>query len=119
MFYKLMNNDILVDLLREVRYVRYLPKSKRWINTDAMSANGIMNMDGSKIYHISGRAIAYPSEITSVRIVKIDEKEYNMLATQYAVQRKENEELREEIDSLRAQLNEQSSLLQQILAKLS
>ena len=105
MYYKLMNNDMVVDLLQEIHYVRYLPNSKRWINTDAMSANGIMNMDGSKIYHISGRAIVYPSEITSVRIVKIDEKEYNMLATQYAVQRKENEELREEIDSLRAQLN--------------
>lgn len=119
MFYKLMNNDILVDLLREIHYVRYLPKSKRWVNTDALSANGIMNMDGSKIYHIKDKSIAYPETITSVSIHKIDEKEYEMLATQYAAQRKENEELHQEIDSLRSRINEQNNLLQQILAKLS
>ena len=118
MFYKLMNNDIVIDLLREVNYVRYLPKSKRWINTDSQSANGIMSMDGSRVYHIAGRAISYPSEITSIRLVKIDEKEYEMIAAQHAAQRRENEDLRKEIDSLRGQLNEQSLLLQQILAKL-
>lgn len=118
MFYKIMNGDMVVDLLREVRYVRYLPKSKRWINTDSQSANGIMNMDGNKIYHIAGRAISYPNEIISVKLVKIDEKEYEMLATQYAAQRRENENLRKEMDSLREQLNEQNALLQLILAKL-
>ena len=118
MFYKIMNGDMVVDLLREVRYVRYLPKSKRWINTDGISANGIMSANGEVIYHLSGRALAYPEDIVSVSVKKIEEEEYNSLAVSIAAQRRENENLRKEMDSLREQLNEQNALLQLILAKL-
>lgn len=48
--YKLMNGDLVIDILRKVRYVRYLPRSKRWVGTDGLSANGVMSSDGSRIY---------------------------------------------------------------------
>lgn len=118
MYYKLMSNDIVVDLLRKLYYVRYLPKSKRWVGTDAQSAHGIMSSDGSMIYHLCGRAYVFPEELTSVIPVEIDKNEFDMLAVQFAAQRKENEDLRNEMQILRTQLNEQSDLLQQILAKL-
>ena len=119
MFYKLINGNMVVDLLREIRYVRYLPRSKRWINTDGMSANGVMGANGNIIYHINKRAISYPENIISVDIVEIKEDEYNYLAANASIQQEENKILHQEIDSLKAQINEQNFLLQQILAKLS
>ena len=118
MYYKVMNGNMVTDLLREVCYVRYLPKSKRWINTDSMSANGIMSANGDIIYHLNGRAITYPDDILSVDLVKIDETEYNYLAANASIQREENESLRREMNDLREQLDQQNILLQQILAKL-
>lgn len=118
MFYKLMDGEIVVDLVRKAQYVRYLPRSKRWVNTDASSANGVLNADGSKVYHLQGRTCACPDSLLQVRLVKIDEKEYQALLSQLSATRAENHSLRQEIDSLRAQLNEQNALLQQILAKL-
>lgn len=118
MYYKLMSNDIVVDLLRRVYYVRYLPKSQRWVGTDGQSAHGIMSSDGNEIYHLSGRSHACPDELTSVMIVPIDEAEYEALAVQMVAQRKENEDLRNEISILKSQIEEQNTLLQQILAKL-
>ena len=118
MFYKLMNGNMVTDLLREVRYVRYLPHSKRWVNTDKMVANGVMGANGNVIYHISGRGITYPEDIVTVEMVEIGEDEYNYLAANASIQQEENKILRQEIDGLKEQLNEQSLLLQQILAKL-
>ena len=118
MFYKLMNGEIVVDILRKAQYVRYLPRSKRWVNTDAMSANGILGGDGDSIYHLHGRTCACPDTLARVRVVEIDEIEYQALASQMSASRAENLALKKEIDSLKAQLNEQNALLQQILAKL-
>lgn len=116
--YKLMNGDLVVDILREVRYVRYLPRSKRWVGTDSQSAHGVMSADGSRIYLLYGRAHACPDELTSVMMVEISKAEYESLAMQLASQTREAEELREEIGVLKSQIAEQSSMLQAILAKL-
>lgn len=118
MFYKLMNNDFVVDLLREVCYVRYLPKSKRWVVTDQQSAHGVRGSNQNTIYLLEGRVCAYEEELVPVRIEIISEEEYTRLANEVALRAKENESLRNELQDLRAQLNEQNNLLQQILAKL-
>lgn len=116
--YKLMNGDLVVDILRKVCYVRYLPRSKRWVGTDAFSAHGVMSSDGQRIYLLYGRAHACPDELTSVMIMPIDEAEYEKLAMQMAAQNRETESLRAEIDDLKTQLDAQNSLLLQILSKL-
>ena len=118
MFYKLMNGEIVVDLLRNPQYVRYLPRSKRWVNTDAQSANGIMGGNGDTVYHLIGKTCACPENLIKVRPVQIEEVEYSALLSQMSASKAENNALRQEIDALRTQLNEQNSLLQQILAKL-
>ena len=118
MFYKLTNGSMVVDLLREIHYVRYLPQSKRWINTDGLSANGIMGSNGDVIYHLHGKAISYPNDILDVELVEINEQEFNNLAANASLIQEENKMLRKEMDNLRSQLNQQNELLQQILAKL-
>ena len=118
MFYKLTNGDIVVDALRETRYVRYIPRSKRWINTDEYSANGIMAGNGSTIYHLIGRNCNCPDILTKVRVEEITEEEYNTLIKTLSGSQAENQKLQNEIDELKAQLEAQNALLQQILAKL-
>lgn len=117
--YKLMYNNMVIDLLKEIQYVRYMKNSKRWINTDGQSANGVMSSDHSTIYHILGRTCPLASELKTVEIVKIDATEYSSLETQFAIQRQENDNIRNEIASLKEQLETQNNLLEAILAKLS
>lgn len=118
MFYKLMDGNVVVDVLHEARYVRYLPRSQRWVNTDEYSANGIMSSNGSTIYHLIGRTCSCQQNLIKVRVEKIEEVEYTALLSQLSASKAEGAALRQEIDALRAQLNEQNYLLQQILAKL-
>ena len=118
MFYKLMNGEIVVDLLRDAQYVRYLPRAKRWVNTDALSANGILGGDGDTVYHLQGRTCLCPESLVKVLPIEIDEQEFIALKSQMSASQAENKALRQEINSLKEQLNEQNLLLQQILAKL-
>lgn len=118
MFYKLMNNDIVVDLLRKVCYVRYLPKSKRWVITDPQSAHGVMGSDNNTIYLLDGRSCAYEGALTRVLVEEISEEEYMKFANEIALRAKEKEELNRKIESLEETLANQNALLQQILAKL-
>ena len=116
--YKIMYNNMVVDLLKEVQYVRYMKNSKRWVGTDSQSANGIIGSDGNTVYHILGRKCSCQEDLKKVEIFQIEQEEYEALATQFAIQRKENENLRNELKDVREQLNQQNLLLQQILAKL-
>ena len=118
MFYKLKNGEIVVALLRDAQYVRYLPRAKRWVNTDALSANGILGGDGDTVYHLYGRACSCPEDLVKVRPIRIEESEFLALKSQMAASQAENKILRQEIDALKEQLDEQNSLLQQILANL-
>lgn len=119
MFYKLMNNDFVVDLLRKVCYVRYLSKSKRWVITDPQSAHGIRGSNQDTIYLLEGRVCSYEGELTPVRVEEISEEEYFRLANEAALRAKENEELVKRIDSLENTLTKQTALLEALLAKMN
>ena len=119
MFYKLMSNNMVIDLLKEAQWVRYLPMSKRFIGTDSQAANAIMGSDHDTVYHIVGKPYNFATDLKSVEVVKIDEIEYGRLETQFAIQRQENNNMKNEIASLKEQLNSQQDLLKAILEKLS
>ena len=119
MFYKLMSNNMVIDLLTEARWVRYLPNAKRFVATDSQAANGIMGSDHDTVYHVFGKPYNFNGEIKTVEVVKIDGMEYNMLQSQFMLQKQENDAIKNEIGNLKAQLNSQEALLQAILAKLS
>ena len=104
MFYKLLNNEIVVDVLDTLQYVRYLAKSKRWVLTDAQSAHGVRGSDQNTIYFLEGRNCPCESEKVFVRVEEIDEAEYLRFTNEIALRAKENAELRKEIDLLREQL---------------
>ena len=87
MFYKIMYNNMVIDLLNEVRWVRYLPNSKRLIATDSQAANGVMGSDHDTVYHIFGKPYTFTNEVKTVEVVKIDALEYDRLQTQFMLQK--------------------------------
>ena len=109
---------MIVDLLKNAQYVRYMKNAKRWIGTDLQSAHGIMGSDNNTIYKLRGHTCTFPGELKEVDVREISVEEYESLSIQFAIQQQENQSLRNELKDLREQLNEQNSLLQQILAKL-
>lgn len=119
MYYKLINNDIVIDVLRKLQYVRYLPKSKRWIATDPQSAHGVIGSNQNSIFHIQGTSCPCAEQLEHVTIKEISEEEYNRFADEIALRAKEKEELTNRINSLEEALNKQTSLLEAVLAKLS
>ena len=118
MYFKIMHNNMLVDLLTEIKWVRYLPRQKRLVMTDRQSANAIMGSDNDTVYHICGRPFTFNTDVKTVEIIQISEAEYGKLSTEFALIKKENEDLRSEVQSLKNQIENQSNLLAQILAKL-
>ena len=75
--YKVLYNNITIDVLKKPIYCRYLP-SGRTLRTDKVSANCIVSSDGSGFYHLVGTP-ALPDEYKSVEIVEIDKDEYDYL----------------------------------------
>lgn len=118
MFYKVLHNNMLTDLLTEVRYIRYLPKQKKMVGTDSQSANGVMGSDHNTIYHLVGKPNTFEVELKSVEVIKISEDEFNRLSTEFAISQQENANLRAEMAMLKEQINNQNALLEAILAKL-
>lgn len=118
MFYKLMSNNMVIDLLMEAQWVRYLPMSKRFIGTDSQAANAIMGSDHNTIYHLLGKPYNFITDLKTVEVIKIEKAEYEVLRTQFMMQQQENETMKNEINSLRKQIQSQNELLQAILQKL-
>jgi len=111
MFYKVLHNNMLLDLLTEVQWVRYLPKQKRMVKTDSQSANGVMGSDHNTVYHLVGRPYTFDAELKSVEVIKISEEEFGRLSTEFAIAQQENVNLRNEMASMK-------TMLEAILLKL-
>lgn len=111
---------MVVDLLNDtVCYVRYLSRQKRLVVTDSQTANGVMGSDKDTVYHLEGTINNFPDEKITVAVIEIGTEEYNALANQFAIQAKENANLRNRLASMEEQLSTTNDLLTQLLAKLS
>lgn len=78
--YKLLYNNITIDVIDIPVYCTYLPNGRK-LRTDKMSANCILSSDSSTVYHIAGTP-EMPSDYKTVEIVQIDLDEYNYLQSQ-------------------------------------
>lgn len=78
--YKILYNDITIDVIKKIKYCRYLPGINRMILTDAISANCIVSSDGSEVYHLAGTP-SLPEGYKTVTIVPIDKAEYDYLTS--------------------------------------
>lgn len=116
--YKVMYNNMVIDLLPKVSYIRFLPNQKRAVLTDSQSANGIIASDGSTFYHLVNTPNTFINGEKTVKLIAIGEEEYKVLQHEFAIREKENADLRNKISSLEEQVAKQNALLEQLLAKL-
>ena len=77
--YKAIFNGQVIDVLETVKYLRYLPKSKRITVTDKTSANCIQASDNKTVYGLLGKKLPTAFTHKIVILKQIDKKEYDLL----------------------------------------
>lgn len=119
MYYKLIEKGAVLDLVNEIKWVKYLPKLKCFVGTDKSSANAIMGSDNDTIYHLEGTEYNFPKNLKTITVEEIDKKEFNSLQTQFLLQKKNALEIEEKFSSLKEQFLQQNELLNLILKRFS
>lgn len=77
--FKVIHNNVVVDILDSVTYVRYLSRSNRFVNTDKTSAHGFRSSDMSTVYILEGNSCPPGKNLLVVKLVKITKVEYQKL----------------------------------------
>ena len=78
--YKIIYQNMIIDVMKKIKYCKYLQRANRTLLCDKASANCIVSSDGSQVYHIKG-TLVMPTEYKSVEIVEIDKDEYDYLCS--------------------------------------
>lgn len=77
--YKVIFEGAVIDLLEDIKYAKYLKRSKAVVVTDKGSANCIIASNNTDIYHLSGLKHPDNSDIKTVTVVPITADEYRNL----------------------------------------
>ena len=77
--FKIIYNDIVIDIIKTVTWVRCLKKSKRIVNTDKSSAHGFYGSDNKTVYIMEGKYCPPDKDFKIVKLIPITEAEYNEL----------------------------------------
>ena len=78
--YKIVYQNMIIDVMKKPKYCKYLQRANRTLLCDKMSANCIVSSNGEQVYHIKG-TLAVPTNYKSVEIVEIDKEEYDYLCS--------------------------------------
>ena len=106
--YKILENNQIIDVVESMKFVKYLPRSKKTIAVDEKQANGCISSNGDEIYHLLGTPYNFAETRKTVRYERIDAEEYERL-TQHV---KENQELENRVKYLEEKLLELTKLLE-------
>jgi hypothetical protein len=79
MFYKVMKNNRVIDVLDHVTYLRYQPKNKIMVLSDISQAQAILSSDKNTIWHERTLYKMPVDGYDTVSLVPIDEYEYKTL----------------------------------------
>ena len=119
--YKVIFNNLIIDVMEKPRYTRFLPKSQRIVGTDRLAATGIMSSNGEEVYHLEGKTNNYPEKLKTVQLIKIEKEEFERLKSQKTEIKEKTlipAAIQSQIDALAAMVNQLSAqnetLLQQI-----
>ena len=116
--YKLISNNMIVDILESACYVRHLPNQSRLIVTDRQSANGIMGSDKDTFFHLEGTVNTFDGEVETVKVVEIDNDEYDKLHAEFVFQSKKQATLENEVSELKAMVEKQNTILAKLVDRL-
>jgi hypothetical protein len=81
MFYKVLKNNKVIDVLDHLTYLKWQPKNKIMLLSDLNEAQAILSSDGNTIWHVEGLYDLPVDGYDTVNVVKIDEYEYKQLKT--------------------------------------
>lgn len=83
MYFKIIYNALVIDILDSVQYVRWLKRGKKFVKTEMTSANGILASDGMNIYHVEGMPdFNGMGNYKTVHMIQIEKEEYDKLSSQ-------------------------------------
>ena len=115
---KIIHNNLVIDLCREERYLKYLPQQNHYIEVKKYMANAILGSDGNTVYHLAGTPYNFNEELKSIITISIGEKEYERLSQNLVASTQEMINLKEEVSDLKKMVEEQNLLIQQLIKKL-
>ena len=105
--YKILENNQIIDVMEDIKFIKYLPRSKRVITVDEKQANGCVSSNGDEIYHLLGTPYNFAEAHKTVRYERISAEEYERLTQEV----KKNQDLETRIQELEAKLLELTKLL--------
>lgn len=79
MFYKVMKNDKVLDVLDEVIYLKYQKKYDRMLFCQKEEAQGIFSSDKTQVWHVEGYYGIPAPGYETVQLVEIEKSEYEQL----------------------------------------
>ena len=116
---KILHNIMIIDISKKERYVKYSPKTQRFISCSKDFANGIIGSDNNTIYHLFGKVKNFPIDLKTVTVQSISEEEYERLSTEIILRTTKEADLKKEVEDLKQMIHQQNDLIQQLLSKLS
>lgn len=79
MFYKIIENGKVIDVLDHLTYLKYQPKNNIMLLCDINEAQAILSSDKNTIWHVEGLYDLPIDGYKNVKVVAIDEFEYKKL----------------------------------------
>ena len=119
--YKVVFNNLIIDIMEKPRYTRFLPKSQRIVGTDRLAATGIMSSNGEEVYHLEGKTNNYPEKLKTVQLIKIEKEEFERLKSQKTEIKDETfvpAAVQSQIDALAAMVSQLSAQNQNLLQQI-
>ena len=79
MFYKVIKNNKVIDVLDHLTYLKWQPKNKIMLLSDLGEAQAILGSDGNTIWHVEGFYDLPVEGYETVKLIEIDEYEFKQL----------------------------------------
>lgn len=79
MYYKVLKNNRVIDVLDNLIYLKWEPKHKIMVLTDENDAQAILSSDKNTIWHEDTLYYVPVDGFDTVHVVEIDEHEYKQL----------------------------------------
>lgn len=79
MYYKVIKDNKVIDVLNNLTYLKWQPKNKIWVLSGESEAQAILSSDGNTIWHEQSLYEIPVSGFDTVEVCEIDEYEYKQL----------------------------------------
>lgn len=79
MFYKVIKDNKVIDVLDHLTYLKWQPKNKIMLLSDINEAQAILSSDKNTVWHVEGLYDLPIDGYDTVKVMAIDEFEYKQL----------------------------------------